>query len=139
MLRSVCGLATSVEDAHAREHLARCGRCQVFSEQLIAWQEKAGAMLPIPVAEGASPGLIERALHKSAESVSSIKQHIDRTSLLGGVRFALITDVLSMEFLGHCCQVGHRCVEGNGKGEQPLIPRVLLTSLQRGDLRRMDT
>jgi hypothetical protein len=76
VLRSVCGLATSVEDAHAREHLARCGRCQVFSEQLIAWREKAGAMLPIPAAEGASPGLIERALHKSAEGVSSIKQHI---------------------------------------------------------------
>ena len=76
VLRSVCGLATAAEDAHAREHLARCGRCEIFSERLIAWREKAGAMLPIPAAEGASPGLVERVLHKSAESLSSIKQHI---------------------------------------------------------------
>lgn len=76
VLRSVCGLATAAEEAHAREHLARCGRCEIFSERLIAWREKAGAILPVPAAEGASPGLIERALHKSAESLSSIKQHL---------------------------------------------------------------
>jgi RNA polymerase sigma factor (sigma-70 family) len=76
VLRSICGLATAAEDAHAREHLARCGRCEIFSERLIAWREKAGAILPVPAAEGASPGLIERALHKSAEGLSSIKQHL---------------------------------------------------------------
>jgi RNA polymerase sigma factor (sigma-70 family) len=76
VLRSVCGLATAVEEAHAREHLARCTRCEIFSERLIAWREKAGAMLPVPAAEGATPGLVERALHKSAEGLSSIKQHI---------------------------------------------------------------
>lgn len=76
VLRSVCGLASAAEDAHAREHLARCGRCEIFSERLIAWREKAGAILPVPAAEGASPGLVERALHKSAEGLSSIKQHI---------------------------------------------------------------
>lgn len=76
VLRSVCGLATAAEDAHAREHLARCGRCEIFSERLIAWREKAGAILPVPAAEGASPGFVERVLHKSAEGLSSIKQHI---------------------------------------------------------------
>jgi RNA polymerase sigma factor (sigma-70 family) len=76
VLRWACGLATAAEEAHAHEHLARCGRCEIFSERLIAWREKAGAMLPVPAAEGASPGLIERALHKSAEGLSSIKQHI---------------------------------------------------------------
>lgn len=76
VLRSVCGLATAAEDAHAREHLARCGRCEIFSERLIAWREKAGAILPVPAAEGASPGLVERVLHKSAEGLSSVKQHI---------------------------------------------------------------
>lgn len=76
VLRSVCGLATAAEEAHAREHLAHCGRCEIFSERLIAWREKAGAMLPLPAAEGASPGLVERVLHKSAEGLSSIKQHI---------------------------------------------------------------
>lgn len=76
VLRSVCGLATSVEESQAREHLAHCGRCEVFSERLIAWREKAGAMLPVPAAEGASPGLVERALHKSSDALSSLKQHI---------------------------------------------------------------
>lgn len=76
VLRSVCGLATSTEEAHAREHLARCGRCEIFSERLIAWREKAGAVLPVPAAEGASPGIVERALHKSAEGLSSLRQHI---------------------------------------------------------------
>ncbi|MGE0065796.1 MAG: hypothetical protein AB7T48_00420 [Solirubrobacterales bacterium] len=76
VLRSVCGLTTAAEEAHVRQHLARCGRCELFSERLIAWREKAGAMLPVPAAEGASPGMIERALHKSAESLSSVKQQI---------------------------------------------------------------
>lgn len=76
VLRSVCGLATSTEEAHAREHLAHCGRCEIFSERLIAWREKAGAVLPVPAAEGASPGLVERTLHKSAETLSSLRQHI---------------------------------------------------------------
>jgi RNA polymerase sigma factor (sigma-70 family) len=76
VLRSVCGLATAAEDAHVREHLARCGRCELFSERLLAWREKAGAILPVPASKGASSGFVERVLHKSAEGLSSIKQHI---------------------------------------------------------------
>lgn len=76
IVRLVCGLSTPEESAHAREHLSRCGRCEAFSERLIAWREKAGAMLPAPVAEGASPGVVERAIHRSAEGLSSLKQQI---------------------------------------------------------------
>lgn len=76
ILRLVCGLSMPEESARAREHLSHCGRCEAFSERLIAWREKAGAMLPAPVAEGASPGVIERAIHRSAESLSSLKQQI---------------------------------------------------------------
>lgn len=76
VLRSVCGLATSAEESQAREHLAHCGRCEVFCERLIAWRDKAGAVLPVPAAEGASPGLVERALHKSSDALCSLKQHI---------------------------------------------------------------
>jgi RNA polymerase sigma factor (sigma-70 family) len=47
VLRSVCGLATAAEDAHACEHLARCGRCEIFSERLIAWREKAGGVVAL--------------------------------------------------------------------------------------------
>jgi RNA polymerase sigma factor (sigma-70 family) len=76
MVRFVCGLSTSAEEVYAREHLARCGRCEIFCERLLAWRDKAGVMLPVPATEGATPGLIERALHKSAEGLSSLKQHI---------------------------------------------------------------
>lgn len=76
VMRSICGISTPDESARAHEHISRCGRCELFSERLLAWREKAGAMLPAPAAEGASPGLIERALHKSADSLSSVKQYV---------------------------------------------------------------
>lgn len=76
VVRLACGLSTPEESAHAREHLSRCARCEMFCERLTAWREKAGAMLPAPVAEGASPGVIERAIHRSAEGLSSLKQQI---------------------------------------------------------------
>lgn len=76
VLRFVCGISTPDESARAREHLAHCGRCELFRERLIAWREKAGAMLPAPVAEGASPGIMERLTQKSADGFSSLKQHI---------------------------------------------------------------
>lgn len=54
VVRFVCGVSTPDESAQAREHLSHCERCELFSERLIAWREKAGAMLPAPVAEGGS-------------------------------------------------------------------------------------
>ncbi len=70
VVRLVCGISTPDESAQAREHLARCGRCEVFCERLSAWREKAGAMLPAPVAEGASPGVLGRLAHKTADGFS---------------------------------------------------------------------
>ncbi len=76
VVRLVCGISTPDESAQAHEHLSRCGRCEAFCERLSAWREKAGAMLPAPVAEGASPGVIGRLAHKTADGLSSLKQHV---------------------------------------------------------------
>jgi RNA polymerase sigma factor (sigma-70 family) len=76
VVRFVCGVSTPDESAQAREHLSHCDRCKLFSERLIAWREKAGAMLPAPVAEGVSPGIMERLAQKSADGFSSLKQHV---------------------------------------------------------------
>jgi RNA polymerase sigma factor (sigma-70 family) len=76
VLRFVCGLATASEEAQARDHLARCGRCEIFCERLIAWREKVGATLPAPVAEGATPGLLERVAQKTSDGIASVKQQI---------------------------------------------------------------
>jgi RNA polymerase sigma factor (sigma-70 family) len=76
VLRSVCGLATSIEEDHIRRHLTRCGRCEILSERLIAWREKAGAMLPAPVAEGAQPGVVERVMQSAADRLASTKEQI---------------------------------------------------------------
>jgi RNA polymerase sigma factor (sigma-70 family) len=76
VMRFICGISTSDESEQAREHLSHCGRCELFSERLIAWREKAGAMLPAPVAEGASPGLIGRIAHASTERLANLKQQI---------------------------------------------------------------
>jgi RNA polymerase sigma factor (sigma-70 family) len=74
--RLACGLANPAEAARARLHLDGCRRCELFSERLDAWREKAGALLPVPAAEGASPGLLERVAHRAAEGLSSVKQHV---------------------------------------------------------------
>ena len=76
VVRFVCGVSTPDESAQAREHLSHCDRCTVLSEKLIAWREKAGAMLPAPVAEGASPGVLERLAHKATEGAATFKQQI---------------------------------------------------------------
>ncbi|MGC1851336.1 MAG: sigma-70 family RNA polymerase sigma factor [Solirubrobacterales bacterium] len=76
VVRFVCGVSTPDESAQAREHLSHCERCTLLSEKLIAWREKAGAMLPAPVAEGASPGVLERLAHKATEGAASFKQQI---------------------------------------------------------------
>ena len=79
VLRLLCGLVSVEEAARARTHLGRCGRCSSFADSLEAWREKAGALLPVPVAEGASPGLIARPADRVGEAVGSVKRH-----LLGG-------------------------------------------------------
>jgi len=76
VMRLLCGISDPVESAQAREHLSRCGRCELFSERLIAWREKAGAVLPAPVAEGSSPGVLGRIAESSAERLAALKQHV---------------------------------------------------------------
>lgn len=76
VLRLACGLASPTESAEARLHLRDCRRCQLFGERLSAWREKAGALLPVPAIEQASPGLLERVAHRAAEGLSSVKQQV---------------------------------------------------------------
>jgi DNA-directed RNA polymerase specialized sigma24 family protein len=76
VLRFACGLASAPEAEQARAHLERCARCSAFSERLDAWREKVGALLPLPVAEAAAPGLVERVTHRVAHAVSSVKQQV---------------------------------------------------------------
>jgi RNA polymerase sigma factor (sigma-70 family) len=76
VLRLACGLASSAESIQARLHLSRCRRCELFSEHLDTWREKAGALLPVPAVEQASPGLLERVAHRAADGLSSVKQQV---------------------------------------------------------------
>lgn len=76
VMRLVCGISTPDESEKAREHLCHCGRCELFSERLVAWREKAGAMLPAPVAEGASPGVLGRIAESSTDRLAALKQHV---------------------------------------------------------------
>lgn len=76
VLRSVCGLATSIEEDRIRQHLTRCGRCEILSERLIVWREKASAMLPAPVVEGAQPGVVERVMQGAADRLAAAKEQI---------------------------------------------------------------
>lgn len=76
VMRFICGISSPDESEKAREHLSHCGRCELFSERLMAWREKAGAMLPAPVVEGASPGLLGRIAHASTERIATLKQQV---------------------------------------------------------------
>jgi RNA polymerase sigma factor (sigma-70 family) len=76
VLRFTYGLATSAEAAQARMHLDGCHRCESLYERLLDWREKAAALLPLPAAEAASPGLLGRLAHKAAEGVGAIKQQV---------------------------------------------------------------
>ncbi|HXV04739.1 MAG TPA: sigma-70 family RNA polymerase sigma factor, partial [Solirubrobacterales bacterium] len=77
VLRFAYGLATAAEAAQARLHLHRCRRCSLFAEQLDAWREKAAALAPLPAAaEAASPGLLGRLAHRSAEELAAVKRQL---------------------------------------------------------------
>jgi len=76
VLRLACGLANAAEAAQARLHLDRCRRCSELAERLEAWREKVGAVLPVPAAEAASPGLVERVVSHGAHAIGSVKQQI---------------------------------------------------------------
>jgi RNA polymerase sigma factor (sigma-70 family) len=76
VMRFICGVASPEESAKARDHLSHCGRCDAFSEKLIAWREKAGAMLPAPVAEATDPGVLGRIAYATGQKLSALRQHV---------------------------------------------------------------
>jgi RNA polymerase sigma factor (sigma-70 family) len=76
VLRLLCGLASTEEAAGAKAHLHRCGRCASFASSLEAWKEKAGAILPLPALEAASPGLLGRAVGRVGDAVASVRRHV---------------------------------------------------------------
>jgi RNA polymerase sigma factor (sigma-70 family) len=76
VLRLLCGLASTSEAARARLHLDGCVRCSSLAESLEAWREKAGAILPLPAAEVASPGLLGRAAARVGDAIGSARRQI---------------------------------------------------------------
>jgi RNA polymerase sigma factor (sigma-70 family) len=76
VMRFICGISTPDEAASARTHISHCERCEGFSERLTAWREKAGAMLPVPAAEGASPGVVRQIVDSVGEKLSTLKQDV---------------------------------------------------------------
>jgi RNA polymerase sigma factor (sigma-70 family) len=83
VLRFAYGLASAAESEQARLHMKGCRHCKVLWARLEAWREKAAALLPVPVAEQASPGFFEHLAHHAANGLSSIKQQV-----LGGASHA---------------------------------------------------
>jgi RNA polymerase sigma factor (sigma-70 family) len=76
VLRFAYGLAGAAESEQARLHMKGCRRCEVLWERLDAWREKAAALLPVPAVEQASPGLLERLAHRTADGLASVKQQV---------------------------------------------------------------
>jgi RNA polymerase sigma factor (sigma-70 family) len=76
VLRFAYGLASAAESEQARLHMKGCRRCEVLWERLDAWREKAAALLPVPMVEHASPGLIERVAHRTTEGLASVKEQV---------------------------------------------------------------
>jgi DNA-directed RNA polymerase specialized sigma24 family protein len=74
--RFVCGLACAGEAAQARLHLERCERCSSFAGRMTDWREKAGALLPLPALEAASPGLVARTIGRVGEALSAARREI---------------------------------------------------------------
>ena len=75
VLRFVCGSRTPDEVAQAREHLSRCGRCEIVQRAADRLAGEGGRDAAGPRRRRREPGIVERVLHKSAEGLSSLKQH----------------------------------------------------------------
>lgn len=85
--RFAFGLANSREAAQAQLHLMSCASCQAFLKRLGSWREAAAAAVPIPAAEHAHQGVLERcaqgltdmaeaAKARISGSGSSVRQHL---------------------------------------------------------------
>ncbi len=76
VLRFAYGLASAAEAEQARLHMKGCHRCEMLWERLDAWREKVVVVLPAPAIEQASPGLIGRLAHRTADGLASVKQQV---------------------------------------------------------------
>ena len=74
--RLAFGLASPRETRLAQLHLAGCPTCGALYERLDLWREKVAAFVPVPLAEQADPGILERALHGAAHALSSAKRRV---------------------------------------------------------------
>ena len=74
--RLAFGLATSREQKRAQLHLACCEHCGAVYQRLELWREKIAALLPLPASEQIDPGLVERTLHKTVDTVAGLKQQL---------------------------------------------------------------
>jgi RNA polymerase sigma factor (sigma-70 family) len=72
--RLAFGLASARERRQAQLHLAGCPTCGAMFERLDCWREKVAAFLPVPIAEQAHPGGVERVIHGAADALANVKQ-----------------------------------------------------------------
>ena len=72
--RLAFGLASPRERRQAQLHLAGCPTCGAMYERLDFWREKVAALLPVPVAQQAHPGAVERVIHGAADVLATVKQ-----------------------------------------------------------------
>jgi DNA-directed RNA polymerase specialized sigma24 family protein len=70
------GLASASERTAAQLHLPGCERCATLHRRLELMHEKIAALLPVPAAAQADPGLVERTLHKFAQALAHAKQQL---------------------------------------------------------------
>jgi RNA polymerase sigma factor (sigma-70 family) len=75
IVRYAFGLPGTALAARAQLHLAQCAPCTRFFKELEAWREKVAVLLPVPAAAHADRGLVERTLHKTADALTTLKQH----------------------------------------------------------------
>jgi RNA polymerase sigma factor (sigma-70 family) len=72
--RLAFGLASPRERRQAQLHLAGCPTCGAMYERLDFWREKVAALMPLPVAEQADSGAVERVIHGAADALANFKQ-----------------------------------------------------------------
>src|SRR5919109_2600011 len=70
------GLASASERSETQLHLSVCERCTTLNERLGLMHEKIAALLPVPAAAQADPGLVECTLHKTTKALAHAKQQL---------------------------------------------------------------
>jgi DNA-directed RNA polymerase specialized sigma24 family protein len=70
------GLASATQRYAVQLHVLGCERCATLHRRLELMHEKIAALLPVPAAAQADPGLVERTLHKTAQALAHAKQQL---------------------------------------------------------------